>query len=188
MTWLKAAPWLALLLVALGYASERRTVDALTARLAARDRSIAALTHAADSLRAVVRVDTVRVDSLVERWRVIAHHDTLPGRVDTLPVFRYVVAQADTAIAACQRTVADCTRLAATERARADSLAADVADWQKVAAGPWLVPRVGLTTGSRGLAGLGELQLGRGRMIGLAQLTVPLTTAPEWRAGLLVTF
>lgn len=178
----KVLPWLIVGGLLLGIVGQNHYARQIEQRLAARDRSIALLTREADSLRPLIHRDTVWLDSAVTHYQLLTIHDTLPGRVDTIPVVRKIIATADTAIQACRVTVSDCTRLAQLETARADSLDAQVRDWQQVAAGPWLHPALELTTGPGGLRPAGELAIGHQLEL-LGRVELPLTAAPTWRLG-----
>jgi hypothetical protein len=104
----------------------------------AHTRQRAALAHAAresDSLRfalasrvATVLRDTVRVDSIVTRWRrrvdtLPGRVDTLPGRVDTVPLLTLAtetITALDTARRACVSVLRDCTQANAVALQRAE--------------------------------------------------------------------
>mgnify|MGYP000028125465 CR=1 FL=1 len=76
------------------------------------------LDHAIEQLR----VDTVRVDSIVTKWRTARAlpPETLPGRVDTLRL-PALIAQADTTITALDRSRRQCLSVLGNCRALVDS-------------------------------------------------------------------
>lgn len=133
LPWLVAAVLAALVLGQWGREARR------TARIAALTAEARHLQVTADSLRLVVAGGTARVDTLIrDRWqparlRVDTLSDTVPVPIE---VVREVVAVADTTIRACRVTLAACALLAATERARADTLGQLAAQWRRAAAGP----------------------------------------------------
>lgn len=96
---------------------------------AARNRAVEQRDTYRDSLREAmraVRVDSVRVDSIVTRWRTVRDSIVLPGdtvvRVDTV---RVLLRAADAAVTACTDALGGCQRALAlaSRRAVADSLA-----------------------------------------------------------------
>lgn len=88
--------------------------------------SITALTRANDSLKAVFKVDTVKLTKQLTKW------DTVKGRIDTLlkhdtlnvpvEVVKYIEQQADTTIKVCRVTLSDCALGWQKSQAEVDSL------------------------------------------------------------------
>lgn len=75
--------------------------------------------------RQTFHIDTIRLTRLVTRWDsvIVPLRDTITRyRTDTVRISVRTLALIDTTIATCRKTVADCTRLANTERDRADAL------------------------------------------------------------------
>ena len=134
-------PWGLVLLGLVLLFGSRWQQSKLRDRIAARDRSIAVLTSQADSLQHSLDTLAARADTLyTTRWlpsklRIDTLQDTVKVPVE---VVREVVRDADATIQACRVTVSECTKLAATEKARADSLDAQVKDWKRVSRGPLL--------------------------------------------------
>lgn len=181
MPWVLATAGFAL------WAGGLRTEGRLRGRLAARAAVIAQLSRTADSLRGLVAGGTARVDTLIrDRWQPARLRvDTLPDTVRVpVPVVRDLVAAADTTIRACRVTLTDCERLAAAERARADSLGAQLRDTRRLGA-----PRLSrwlelVTDGRHGYVGAGigaRLPLG---LSGVLRADLRLdSTAVTVRAG-----
>lgn len=99
------------------------------------DRALRSAQHQSDSLRialernvALVLIDTIRVDSIVERWHkrrvdtLPGRVDTLPGRVDTVPLLTLAnetIEHLDTARRRCVAVLNDCAATAAALTTRA---------------------------------------------------------------------
>jgi hypothetical protein len=155
-----------LLLPLLGFAWGRTAAERrLGLELEAKSRYASALS---DSLRLslmTVRADTVRVDSVVTRWRRLVERDTVTDtvrRVDTLTVEKVITvasATIDTVNAArrmCMATLSQCERAAAQadERAR---IALVLYDRDRTTAAKWRWVERGACVG----ATFGAFALGR---------------------------
>lgn len=135
-------PWgLALLGLGLLFA-QRQHSSKLQDRIAVREQQIEVLTKHGDSLAVLLDSLSAHADTLYEtRWlpsklRIDTLADTVKVPVE---VVREVVKDADETIQACRVTVSECTKLAQTEKARADSLTQQVNDYKRLSHGPVIV-------------------------------------------------
>lgn len=144
MKWL---PWTLLAGVALWLGAQLHVESGLRERIAERQHAIDSLGGLAAHLRQELAVRVPEVDTLIQtRWRAaVARVDTLHDSVP-YPVVRGIIAAGDTTIRACRATLSLCEQVAATERARAEALAAQAHDWQRVAQGPVLRAEGQVTT------------------------------------------
>lgn len=139
MTRFRWIPW-ALALALFGLLSFQHRHDSkLKDRIAVREQQIAVLTKHGDSLAVLLDSLSAHADTLYEtRWlpsklRIDTLADTVKVPVE---VVREVVRDADETIQACRVTVSECTKLAQTEKARADSLTEQVKDYKRLSRGP----------------------------------------------------
>lgn len=92
----------------------------------------------ADSLARAYRVDTVRTERVVTRWRTLVDTLTLTDSVPVpVEVVRTIVATCDSVIGACQQERASAVRLLAAK----DSV---IRQLERRPVRPWYVPQLGV--------------------------------------------
>lgn len=131
------------------YNGHQRSLGALEAKIASLEVQTKVLSHEADSLEGVFRVDTVTLTRLSVRSEttlthlidtaLIEHHDTVRVPVE-------VLIQSDSVIKACRIVQSDCAKLADTQKGEIADLRAELSA-TKAKTPSWLSERFGVGAG-----------------------------------------
>lgn len=159
------------------YVGQQREMHA-HAKIAALEALQAQAVAHAESLTTRVRVDTIKVTTVRNRWLAAsAPIRTLP--LDTLPEAHALVVVCDSAITTDSTAIHDLTALVQAKDTLLKNSEAQVSEWRHLAKGRFVRPAVELTyaaTGPDSLVGrldaLAEVEIGRGPVSFLARRTM----------------
>lgn len=166
--WLIAALAVGGIVLGVMLTKQSQSTDRQRARADAAERSVHSLDSIIDSLSTKYHVDTVRFAKWHTRWDTL----TAPGTVDTIPV-EQIIRVGDSTINTCTEALSTCETRVARERERADSIASALTAYKRLVKGPWVSPRIELTTTPQWTPEVAvDLSIGRGRLKGLVRAEV----------------